>query len=103
MRPTIVFAYRYPSLGGPVTQLRARLELFSPHFDVRLLFERDYGGVAQFPPEIVSIAPTFDTQVDAIAELKPDFFVVIDSGWREPWIRAGSPGKLIVHIHTTTT
>jgi len=102
MRPTIVFAYRYPSLGGPVTQLRARLDLFASHFDVRLLFERDYGGVAQFPAGIVTLAPTFDDQVDAITQLKPDYFVVIDSGWREQWIRAGSPGKLIVEVHTTT-
>jgi len=102
MRPRIVFAYRYASPGGPVTQLLARLELFASHFDVRMLFEWDLGGVSLFPPDIVTVAPSFQSQVDAIAELKPDVFVVIDSGWREPWIRAGSPGKLVMEVHTTT-
>ena len=103
MKPRIVFAYRYASPGGPVTQLLARLELFASHFDVRFLFEWDLGGVSLFPPESVTMAPSFQDQVDAIAELKPDFFVVIDSGWREPWIRAGSPGKLVMEVHTTTS
>lgn len=102
MKPRIVFAYRYASPGGPVTQLLARLELFSQHFDVRFLFEWDLGGVSLFPPDVVTMAPSFQDQVDAIAELKPDIFVVIDSGWREPWIRAGSPGKLVMEVHTTT-
>ena len=103
MRPLLVFAYRYASPGGPATQLLARLETFASHFDVRILFELDLGGVSLFPPESVTVAPTFQSQIDAIAELKPDLFVVIDSGWREPWIRAGSPGKLVMEVHTTTT
>ncbi|TMK82771.1 MAG: glycosyltransferase family 4 protein [Actinobacteria bacterium] len=102
MRPRIVFAYRYASPGGPVTQLLARLELFASHFDVRMLFEWDLGGVSLFPPDVVTVAPSFQSQVDAIAELKPEVFVVIDSGWREQWIRAGSPGKLVMEVHTTT-
>ena len=103
MKPRIVFSYRYASPGGPVTQLLARLELFKDHFDVRLLFEWDLGGVSLFPPGVVTMAPSFQDQVDAIAELKPDIFVVIDSGWREPWIRAGSPGKLVMEVRTTTS
>jgi len=103
MSPRIVFAYRYASPGGPVTQLLARQELFADHFDVRFLFEWDLGGVSLFPQEVVTMAPSFQDQVDAIAELKPDIFVVIDSGWREPWVRAGSPGKLVMEVHTTTS
>jgi glycosyltransferase involved in cell wall biosynthesis len=98
----IVFAYRYGALGGPATVLLSRLETFAARFDVRLLFERDLGGVAQFPPERVTMTPTFQSQEDAIRDLKPDLFVAIDSGWREPWIRAGSPGKLIVEVHTAS-
>ena len=55
MRPRIVFAYRYASPGGPVTQLLARLELFASHFDVRMLFEWDLGGVSLFPPDVVTV------------------------------------------------
>jgi glycosyltransferase involved in cell wall biosynthesis len=98
----IVFAYRYGSLGGPATVLLSRLETFTRRFDVRILFERDLGGVAQFPPASVTMTPTFQSQMDAIRDLKPDLFVAIDAGWREPWIRAGSPGKLIVEVHTAS-
>jgi glycosyltransferase involved in cell wall biosynthesis len=103
MAPRLVFAYRYAAAGGPVTQLLARATLFTPHFDVRMLFEQDLGGVAQFPPAVVTMAPSFQEQIDAIAQLKPDVFVVIDSGWREAWIRAGSPGKLVMEVRTTTS
>src|SRR5207249_3943534 len=99
----LVFAYRYGALGGVTTQLLGRLEPFRSHFDVHILFERDFGAVPLFPPGAVTLAPTFQAQIDAIAELKPDLFVVIDAGWREAWIRAGSPGKLVVEVHTTTT
>ena len=80
MRPRIVFAYRYASPGGPVTQLLARLELFASHFDVRMLFEWDLGGVSLFPSDVVTVAPSFQSQVDAIAELKPQISLILVVG-----------------------
>jgi glycosyltransferase involved in cell wall biosynthesis len=77
--------------------------MFRPHFDVRLVFERDLGAVATFPPDVVTVAPTFTSQIEAIRALEPDWFVVFDSGWREPWIQAGSPGKLVLEIRTTSS
>jgi glycosyltransferase involved in cell wall biosynthesis len=102
-KPRIVFAYRYGSLGGPATQLLARLATFGSYFDVQILFERDLGAVGSFPPGVVTVAPSFASQIEAIAELSPDWFVVFDSGWREPWIRAGSPGRLVVEVRTTSS
>jgi glycosyltransferase involved in cell wall biosynthesis len=103
VQPRIVFAYRYGALGGPSTQLLARLQAFRPHFDVRILIERDLGAVRSFPPDVITVAPTFQSQIDAIGALEPDWFVVFDSGWREPWIRAGSPGRLVLEVRTTSS
>ncbi|HEV2685325.1 MAG TPA: glycosyltransferase family 4 protein [Actinomycetota bacterium] len=103
MSPRLVFAYRYGAFGGPTSQLLARLDAFGSHFDTRVLFERDLGAVAAFPPNVATVAATFEEQVDAIGALQPDWFVVFDSGWREAWIRAGSPGKLVLEVRTTSS
>lgn len=56
-----------------------------------------------FPADVVTVTPTFQSQVEVIRALEPDWFVVFDSGWREAWIRAGSPGKLVLEVRTTSS
>lgn len=103
-RPRLVWGYRYGILGGVCSALLGRLPAFARVFDVAVLLERDLGAAAEFPAGTVRVAPTPQEQVEAIRYLAPDLFVAIDSpGLIEAWDRAGSPGRLIVEVHTTTS
>lgn len=101
--PRVVFAYRYGLLGGVSAQLLNRYESFSAHYDVRILFGQDHGMATRFGPGVAElVAPGPDT-VAAIRRLAPDVFVVIDSPeFLTAWTEAGSPGALVLEVHTTT-
>ncbi|MEA2496019.1 MAG: hypothetical protein QOJ29_3930 [Thermoleophilaceae bacterium] len=102
-RKRVVFAYRFGLLGGVSAQLLNRFPSFSERYDVSILFEFDYGMVARFPPGVARVTKSADEKVEAIRELDPDIFLVIDSPLFLPaWHDAGAPGRLMVEVHTTT-
>lgn len=101
--PRLIFAYRYGLLGGVSVQLLNRYPTFARAFDVRVIYERDHGIVRRFPAGAAFKVSTVAEQVDAIAQAAPEIFVVIDSpGLLRSWELAGSPGRLVVEVHTTT-
>lgn len=102
-RPRIVFAYRYGLLGGVSAQLLNRHPTFSSRFDVHVLYEHDYGMAARFPDGVAHTTPTVDEMAATLRRLEPDLFLAIDSPtFIDGWKAAGSPGRLVVEVHTTT-
>lgn len=102
-KPRIVFCYRYGLLGGVSAQLLNRFPYLSQYFDVVILYEQDHGMAGQFPPNVARVVPTKASQSQVIRELDPDLLIVIDSpGFIDAWHVAGSPGQLILEVHTTT-
>ncbi len=102
MKPRILFAYRYGNVGGPVTVLMNRFQTFSREFDLHVMFINDFGAVAAFPPGVARAVPSFADQVRLMRELAPDYVVVLDSGFLTAWDEAGSLGRLVIEVHTTT-
>lgn len=99
----IVFAYRYGLLGGVSTQLLNRFPWFVGEFDVHVLYEQDHGMTRHFPPGVARATSTPEEMKAAIAHLEPDILLAIDSpAFVEAWEAAGSPGKLVIEVHTTT-
>ncbi|MGR6917754.1 glycosyltransferase family 4 protein [[Actinomadura] parvosata] len=99
----VLFCYRYGVIGGVSTQLLNRYTHFSSEFDIGVLYESDHGMVAHFPPGVALVTATDDAREAAIRDADPDVVVVIDSpGFLSAWRRAGSPGSLILEVHTTT-
>ncbi|RVX38861.1 glycosyl transferase family 4 [Nonomuraea polychroma] len=100
----VLFCYRYGVIGGVSTQLLNRYTHFSAEFDIGVLYESDHGMVGHFPPGVARVAATDEAREAAIREAEPDVLVVIDSpSFLSAWQRAGSPGSLILEVHTTTT
>ena len=99
----IVFAYDFGLLGGVSAQLLNRYPWFSSDFDVHVLYERDHGMARRFPPGVATIAKRPEQMEEAIASLEPDVLFAIDSpAFIGAWSAAGSPGRLVVEVHTTT-
>jgi glycosyltransferase involved in cell wall biosynthesis len=99
----VLFCYRYGVIGGVSTQLLNRYTHFSAEFEIGVLYESDHGMVAHFPPGVARVTPTDEARESAIRDAEPDVVVVIDSpGFLTAWQRAGSPGSLILEVHTTT-
>ncbi|MEV0618815.1 glycosyltransferase family 4 protein [Nonomuraea sp. NPDC050404] len=99
----VLFCYRYGVIGGVSTQLLNRYTHFSAEYDIGVLYESDHGMVAHFPPGVARVTATDEAREDAIRQADPDVVVVIDSpGFLSAWQRAGSPGSLILEVHTTT-
>jgi glycosyltransferase involved in cell wall biosynthesis len=102
-RPRILFCYRYGLLGGVSAQLLNRLPYLTGEFDVRVVYELDLGMVNRFPTGVATAARTVEDQRAAIQRARPDVTVVIDSpSFIEAWHAAGSAGKLVLEVHTTT-
>ena len=102
--PKIMFCYRYGLLGGISAQLLNRFPYLSRHYDIAIVFEQDRGMVSRFPAGVAQVAPTPGDRVAAIRHAAPDVTVVIDSpGFIEAWRDAGSPGRLVLEVHTTTS
>jgi glycosyltransferase involved in cell wall biosynthesis len=90
-------------LGGVSAQLLNRFPYLSGEFDVRILYEQDYGMVRRFPAGVASLVPTPEDRHVALNSLRPDVTVVIDSPtFITAWRSAGSPGRLLLEVHTTT-
>ncbi|SEK29761.1 glycosyltransferase family 4 protein [Nonomuraea pusilla] len=99
----VLFCYRYGVIGGVSTQLLNRYTHFSAEFEIGVLYESDHGMVGHFPPGVARVAGTDEAREAAIREAEPDVVVVIDSpGFLSAWRRAGSPGSLVLEVHTTT-
>lgn len=99
----VLFAYRYGLLGGVSAQLFNRYPWFSQHLEVGILYEQDHGMVSRFPAGVARVTASAEDKVAAIKEFNPDVLAVIDSpAFMEAWTAAGSPGQLIVEVHTTT-
>jgi glycosyltransferase involved in cell wall biosynthesis len=99
----MVFCYRYGLLGGVSAQLLNRLPYLSPHFDVTMVYEQDHGMASRFPAGAAIVAPTPAERTAALRRLAPDITVVIDSpNFIDAWRAAGSPGRLVLEVHTTT-
>jgi glycosyltransferase involved in cell wall biosynthesis len=102
-RPRIVFCYRYGLLGGVSAQLLNRFPYLSREFDVAVVYEQDHGMASRFPAGVATVAPSGESQRAAISDARPDITVVIDSpGFFDAWRAAGSPGRLVLEVHTTT-
>jgi len=100
----VLFCYRYGVIGGVSTQLLNRYTHFSGEFEIGVLYESDHGMVSQFPPGVAQVVATDEARESAIREVAPDVLVVIDSpSFLAAWQRLGSPGSLILEVHTTTT
>jgi glycosyltransferase involved in cell wall biosynthesis len=101
-RPRLVFAYGQGIAGGVSTQLVNRYAEFSSAFDVSVLFTHDLGMGAAFPAGRARVTPDDETRAQAIRELHPDIFAVIDDpDYLRAWRAAGRPGRCVVEVHTT--
>lgn len=102
-RPSILFCYRYGLLGGVSAQLLNRYPYLSREYDVTIVYEQDYGMAGRFPAGTAIVAPTAQSRRDAIRDARADLVVVIDSpNFIEAWREVGSPGRLVLEVHTTT-
>jgi glycosyltransferase involved in cell wall biosynthesis len=102
-RPRIVFCYRYGLLGGVSAQLINRYPYLSREFEVTIIYEQDHGMVSRLPAGAAKEAPTQTLREDAIRTARPDLIVVIDSpNFVDAWRAVGSPGRLVLEVHTTT-
>jgi glycosyltransferase involved in cell wall biosynthesis len=102
-RPRIVFCYRYGLLGGVSAQLLNRYPYLAREFDVAIIYEQDHGMVSRLPAGVAVEAPTQALREEAIRSARPDLVVVIDSpNFVDAWRAVGSPGRLVLEVHTTT-
>jgi glycosyltransferase involved in cell wall biosynthesis len=103
-QPKIMFCYRYGLLGGISAQLLNRFPYLSQYYDIAIVFEQDRGMVGRFPAGIARVASDHEHRVAAIRGAAPDITVVIDSpSFVQAWRDAGSPGRLVLEVHTTTS
>lgn len=99
----ILFAYRYGIRGGVAAQLWNRYRVLSDRFSVHIVFGSNRDVRSQFPSGAVTISATAEERRKTLQELSPDVLIAIDSPeFLASWRDAGSPGRAILEVHTTT-